>query len=270
MNFSVLMSLYYKENHIYLREALESITTLQSLKPNEIVIVKDGLLNEELNNLLIEFKKKTEILKIVGYKENKGLGYALNYGLKYCSNEIIFRMDSDDVARKNRFKVQIDAFISNPEISIIGCKTMEFNYKPHDLNRYREVPYTSEEIEKKKLIRNPFNHMTVGFKKSDVIKAGGYKEMAGYEDYYLWLRLLKFKKGLNLESVLVDVRIGNGMINKRQGLKFFLYEISFQKQILKEMLQSKSQYIFNCIFRALPRLLPKFLLNIIYKFLLRK
>ena len=120
MNFSVLMSLYYKENHIYLREALESITILQSLKPNEIVIVKDGLLNEELNNLLIEFKKKTKILKIVGYKENKGLGYALNYGLKYCSNEIIFRMDSDDVARKNRFKVQIDAFISNPEISIIN------------------------------------------------------------------------------------------------------------------------------------------------------
>ena len=270
LNFSVLLSIYNKENPSFLNKALQSILEKQTLKPNEIIIVKDGLLTNSLHLILKKFSTKyPDTVKIFGYKENRGLGYALNYGLSFCSNELIFRMDGDDISIPERFKVQMDFLSKNPEISILGSTIKEFNENVDDLNRLRKVPISSIEIDKRKLNRNPFNHMTVCFKKSHIKKAGGYSHMPGYEDYYLWLRVLNFYKGHNIDKPLVFARVGNNMLGRRQGFRFFINEIRFQKTIYFDGIQSFLSFITNVILRGLPRLLPKFMLKIIYKYFLR-
>ena len=265
------MSVYKKENPFFLEQALHSIIDKQSVKPNEIVIVKDGNLTKQLDNVLNKYYMKyPSILKVHGYPKNKGLGYALNYGLNKSSNEIIFRMDSDDIANPLRFEKQLEVFKRNKNnLAIVGSNIEEFNNKPHDLNRLRNVPSSSLEINKKKFHRNPFNHMTVAFLKSTILKCGGYKPMAGYEDYYLWMRVLKEFNGFNLSENLVYARVGNDMLGRRQGFRFFINEISFQKAIYFDGIQSFSSFIINVILRGLPRLLPKFALKIIYKYFLR-
>lgn len=264
------MSVYVNESPVFLHECLTSILINQSLFPNEVVIVNDGVISKELKDVIKIFEENFPNTIInSGYKVNRGLGYSLNYGLDLCSNEIVFRMDADDICHKDRFKTQLEIFKKNPDLSIIGSCVEEFNKKPSDLKRYRNVPLNHHDINKKKLFRNPFNHMTVGFLKSEIIKAGGYVEMPGYEDYYLWLRLLKFAKGKNLKKPMVYMRVGNDMIGRRQGFGFFLKEIRFQYKIYIDKFQNLPSMINNLVFRAIPRLFPKFILEFIYHNFLR-
>ena len=55
MKFSVLISCYNKDKPFFLKLALKSIWDDQSLKPNEIVIVEDGPLNDKLRFVIDEF-----------------------------------------------------------------------------------------------------------------------------------------------------------------------------------------------------------------------
>jgi glycosyltransferase involved in cell wall biosynthesis len=270
-SFSVLMSVYKNENSIFLEDSLSSILVDQTIIPNELIVIKDGDLTQELNIVLDRYVVKyPKILKVLGYSKNKGLGYALNLGLSKCSNEIIFRMDSDDIAHPKRFEKQLCAFRANSNVAIIGSNIEEFKSSPQDLNRFRNVPLSSNEINKKKLLRNPFNHMSVAFLKSAINDCGGYIPMPGYEDYYLWLRVLKKYDGLNLSDNLVNARIGNGMVTRRQGLVFFFNELQFQKRLLSDKLISFPIFLTNFFLRVIPRLLPIKILIFLYSKFLRK
>ena len=145
----------------------------------------------------------------------------------------------------------------------------EFNDEIGDLKQYRELPIDNHSINLFKKMRNPFNHMTVGFKKSVVESVGGYIHMPGYEDYYLWLRLLAKFKGYNINENLVYARVGNNMIARRQGL-FFKNELFFQWVILKEGLISYKNFIINFFARVLVRLFPKFILILLYNNFFKK
>jgi glycosyltransferase involved in cell wall biosynthesis len=271
MKFSVLLPLYEFDDVNHFNLCLTSILHNQSTLPNQIVIVKDGFIPLEIINLLNHFcKKYVNLIDIVGYEQNKGLGYALTYGIKYCKHEIVFRMDSDDICSDHRFSTQLKYFKENNNLAIIGGDIEEFLNTPNDIGIFRKVPYTLSEINKVKFYRNPFNHMTVAFRKSIVLKTGGYLDMPGYEDYYLWLRILS--KGydcLNLNQVLVHARVGNNMIGRRQGISFFKKEFKFQKTILNDGLIDINHFIFNMITRGLSRLLPVAILQIIYTKILR-
>lgn len=271
LDFTVLMSVYNKEDPIFLDKSLSSILNYQTIIPNEIVIIKDGALTKSLDIVLNKYLSEyPSILKVYGYSVNKGLGYALNYGLNKSSNEIIFRMDSDDIASPLRFEKQLEVFKGNKNnFAIVGTNIEEFNSKPNDLNRFRNVPSSSLEINNKKFYRNPFNHMTVAFLKSSILKCGGYKPMPGYEDYYLWMRVLKEFNGFNLSENLVHARVGNGMIARRQGFVFFANELKFQRTLLTEDLITYLDFIKNIFLRLLPRLLPKKILELIYTKILR-
>lgn len=269
-NFSVLLSVYNKEESIYLEEAVKSISSNQSLIPTEIILIKDGTLNQELESTIHNLEERIPYLKVYGYEENKGLGFALNYGLERCSYDLVFRMDTDDIAHPERFEIQLNCLKKKPEVSIIGSNIEEFNIIPGDLEQFRIVPITSEEIHKNKRKRNPFNHMTVLFKKSIVQEFGGYKEMPGYEDYYLWMRLLEKSDGININKSLVYARIGNNMIKRRQGIEFMIKEFRFQFTLLSENLISNRFFLRNVFIRGLSRLLPSSILQIVYTKLLRK
>lgn len=267
-DFSVLMAVYKGEKDSFLYESLESIYN-QSIKPSEVVLIKDGELTAELNDVIEFFSNQYENLLVHGYKKNKGLGYALDYGLRLCKNDIIFRCDSDDINVVDRFEKQIQ-ILEETDAVIVGGSIEEFNLKPGDLKRLRELPEFNGDIQNFKSIRNPFNHMSVAFRKIAIENSGGYKDMPGYEDYYLWLRVLEKYEGYNIQKVLVHARVGNDMISRRQGVDFMLKELRFQKQLLNDNLISKKIYVRNILMRVSIRMMPIKYLTGFYNIFLRR
>lgn len=263
--FSVLLSVYYKEKPEFLEKSLESIWYDQSVKPSEIVLVKDGPLTYELEAVIENYIKLLP-LKIIALPENKGLGIALSEGLIHCTNDLVARMDGDDIAAPNRFLKQIQYFEQNPEISLLSSNIAEFELTPALIKSIRKVPQTHSAIFQFAKRRNPMNHMAVMFRKSDVLAAGNYQPFHGYEDYYLWVRMfLTGSRAANSNENLVFARIGNNMIARRQGLKFFNEELRLQKEFLNMGFINRMEWCHNILLRAVPRLMPIFILKLIYK-----
>ena len=102
----MLISLYKKEKPSWLHEALDSVFA-QTIQPDEIVLVKDGPLTEDLESVLSEFSLKYPIFNFVVNETNLGLGLALQKGVLACKNDIIARMDTDDIIPPNRFEKQL-------------------------------------------------------------------------------------------------------------------------------------------------------------------
>ncbi|MEG0022444.1 MAG: glycosyltransferase, partial [Bacilli bacterium] len=167
MNFSVLMSIYIKEKASFLNECFESIWIKQCFKPNEIVVVLDGPITPDLSKVLVFWKSiLNDVLKIIILEKNVGLGNALNIGLRNCSNEWVFRMDTDDICMPDRFEKQLAFIESNPDVVLFGGQVLEFENEPNDFQVLKSVPTTNEEIRLFSQKRCPFNHMTVAYKKS--------------------------------------------------------------------------------------------------------
>ena len=272
MLFSVLMSVYYKENEIFLNQSLESVWSNQFLKPNEIVLVLDGPIGADLSRCIYKWQKIIGTkLKVIPLQKNIGLGNALNEGLKHCSYEWVFRMDTDDICKSDRFEKQIQFIMNNPDVVLFGGQIIEFNVDISDADRKKIVPISHNEILDFCKVRSPFNHVSVAFQKSIVELVGGYQHHFLMEDYNLWLRIIgNGYKVSNLPDILLYVRVGNGMHAKRKGLEY----IKSEKQLLnlKKELKIQNPIHANIIFliRSAFRLMPSSLLGKFYNTFLRK
>ena len=241
--YSVLMSLYKKEHPEYLCLALDSMIN-QTVKPDEIVLVEDGPLTDELYDVVEKYK---EYLTIVVNETNLGLGLALKKGVEACRNELVARMDTDDIAELDRCEKQLHYFDLHTDATILGGQIEEFIADPLDVVGKRIVPETDEEIKDFMKKRCPFNHMTVMFKKSDIKKVGNYQDWYWNEDYYLWIRLaLEGFEFANLPDVLVHTRVGTDMYQRRGGDKYFKSEVGIQKLMFEKKMISPGTYIMNC------------------------
>ena len=266
MIFSVLQSVYKKDNPDFLSQSLQSIAD-NTLQPAQIILVKDGLLTPELDSVIAEWQSKLP-LKVVGYEQNKGLAHALNYGLQFVETDLVARMDSDDIAYSNRFEKQICFIEAHPDIALCSGYISEFNSYEMIPKSIRRVPLLHEEIIAYLKKRNAFNHMAVAFRKSAVIESGGYQSVPYFEDYDLWIRIVQ--KGYavaNIPELLVNARVGNDMIGRRHGFSYARHEIFFLKRQLNSGFISKKEYLKLVIKRVPVRLLPKKGLEIIYKLL---
>ncbi len=269
MNFSVLISVYDKEKPEFLKTALESIWDKQTLRPSEIVLVKDGILTPELDEVIEQFRSYAP-LKICTLDSNLGLGYALAKGLNFCSYELVARMDSDDISCPDRFQKQINLMTAHPELDISGTNIAEFHHQGDKICSYRRLPSQFPEIKSFAKKRNPLNHMTVLFKKSAVVGAGNYHPFFGYEDYYLWIRMLRNGCVIaNIPEDLVFARVGNKMFDRRHGFRFFRQELKLQKKLQRMEFLNQWEYMRNIFLRAVPRLFPLWGLKLVYKFLHR-
>ena len=268
MKFSALLSIYCKEDPIFLDEALGSIEN-QTLKANEIVLVRDGLLTVELDEVIDQHIKNSNIpYKIVSLQKNMGLGLALNEGLKDCSHVWIARMDTDDIALPERFEKQMAYLAQYPDIDVLGGWICEFSDDPKHCTKERRPPCTNNRIIHYAKYRNPINHMTVVFRKSAVEEVGGYLPMNGFEDYYLWMRmLLKGKVFANLDEVVVKARAGDEMIKRRQGWGYAKDEWALEKAAWHIGFWSGFDLLRNLFLRISPRLLPVVVVEKLYNIL---
>lgn len=268
--FSVLMSLYIKEKAEYFNACMQSIMG-QTVLPSEIVIVFDGPISDELWTTVNDYiKQYPQLIKIVDNKVNKGLGLALADGILACSNELIARMDTDDIARADRFEKQLKLFIDDPELDICGSHIIEFEGNINNVLARRNVPITHEEIAEYQRQRSAFNHMTVMYKKSTVLKAGNYEHCALMEDDMMWIRMLIVgAKCANVDDYLVYARTGYAMIERRGGWTYFKKYRNGRKQIYNTGYISKWDYYKTIGVQLVVALLPKKIRLFVFTKLLR-
>lgn len=268
MKFSVLLSVYIKERPQYLIESIDSILH-QTIKPDEIVLVKDGPLTNELNSIISYYTEKFPLIfKIISLETNQGLGKALNEGLKHCSHELIARMDTDDIAKPNRFEKQIELFIKHPEIDVCSAWIEEFENTPNNIISIKKLPEYHTDIIKYAKHRCPINHPVVMYKKKSVLKVNGYTGFP--EDYYLWVKLImQGSIFYNIQESLLYFRFSNNMIKRRGGLSYAKFDFKSQLSFLKIGFLNVPTFIYNILIRMTIRLIPNKIRMIFYKKVLR-
>lgn len=267
--FSVLLSLYYKENPIFLRQSLDSVFR-QTLPPDEVILVEDGPLTEALYAVVKEYERKYSMLKVVPLSENVGLGRALNEGLKHCSHELVARMDTDDIALPDRFERQVALFTEKPDVDVCSAWIEEFADNPLHILSGRKVPETHWEIMLYARKRSPINHPVVMFRKSALLSVGCYKHFPLLEDYYLWIRMLiNGAKFYNIQENLLYFRTSPQMFKRRGGWKYFRNEFRFQRELLGMKFIGFTRFIRNISIRFIFRIIPNQLRTVLYKTMLR-
>lgn len=267
--FSVLISVYNREKPEFFDVALESVYN-QTIMPSEVVICEDGKLTSELDAVVDKYEKKyPKITKVVKFSENRGLGLSLRDGVLECSNEIVFRMDSDDISVEDRFEKQLGV-ITNKDVDVVGANTIEYNEEMNVVFGARNVPEKDLDIKRYAKRRNPINHMSVCFKKSKVVEAGNYMDMKGFEDYYLWVRMMQRGNSFyNIQEPLIKVRGGDSMVKRRGGKKYASQIKLFEKELKNTKFISLKEYYENIIMRVLSSIVPLPVRSGIYRKILR-
>lgn len=269
MAFSVLMSVYKKEHPEYLDEALKSVFA-QTLPPDEVVLIEDGPLTEELWRVIAEYGRRYPVLRTYRFKENVQLGRALAKGVELCSNELVARMDTDDIAVPERFEKQCHYMQEHPEIAACGGWLEEFN-DAGTYSRTKRMPENGGELMKYARYRNPLNHMTVMFRRSSVLAAGNYEHFPLLEDYHLWSRMLVAGGELyNLPCVLVRMRTNDGMYDRRGGAEYFRQYRKLRRKQRELGLLKPWEYAAALALTAGMTLQPTGLRKAVYRRMLRK
>lgn len=261
------MSVYEKENPAFLRKSVESMIS-QTVKPDEFILVVDGPVSNGLKKTVLSLEKEYS-LKVVYLQQNKGLGAALNFGLKHCSNEIIARMDSDDIAFEDRIEKQLSLMIEE-EADIVSGTVLEFVDDIDNIISAKNVPQKHDDILKWVKKRNPFNHPAVVFKKSVVLSCGGYSDYLFFEDYELFANALsKGAKGANLDSPCLFMRAGKDMYKRRGGIRYVKNMLRFYNRFAELGFCSFKEKILVVFPRIVVALLPVCFREGLYKKFLR-
>lgn len=264
--YSVLMSLYKKENPEYLRIAIDSMLN-QTVAPDEIVLVEDGPLTDELYAVLDDYP----ILHRIKNEKNLGLGLALNVGLKECRNELVARMDTDDCSKPERCEKQLQRFLEKPYLAIVGSHIDEFIGDTSNVISQRIVPTTSEEIYKFAKKRSAFNHPTVMYSKTAVLENNGYANLKRNQDVDLFGRMqFKGYKAENIDEALLWFRSSDELAKRRKSWQNTWSYIATIRKFWKMGYSSFTDYAIVGIAQTGMYLMPIKLQNYIYKNFLRK
>lgn len=211
--YSVLMSVYKGENPEFLQLSLDSMLN-QTIKPDEIVLVIDGPLTDELYQTIDEYRP---YLHLVVNDSNLGLGLSLNRGLNECRNELVARMDTDDISRTDRCELQLKRFNEKPYLSIVGSHVLEFSDSIDNIISERRVPLENESIYRFGKRRSAFNHPSVMYKKSAVLSEGGYSSFRRNQDVDLFGRMMFHGHyAENIDEALLWFRTGNQLAKRRK------------------------------------------------------
>lgn len=268
MNFSVLISTYHGEAADDVNDCLES-TYGQTVLPDEVVIVKDGPLPPELDDVVDEWSDRyPERTKVIAFEKNRGTGKALQAGLSACTHELIAKVDSDDVSVKNRFKRQIEYLADNPDIAAVGAYMKEI--LPNGEQRVREVPESSEEVRSYARFRAPINHPTSMYRKSAVESVGGYRDLRSMQDYDLWIRLLVAEYDLaNIPEVLVKSEVSDNWHARRGGIEYARIEFDLLRDFRRMGFLNNRELLFNICTKMPVRMAPNIVRKTLYSTILR-
>ncbi|AYJ79914.1 glycosyltransferase [Aliarcobacter cryaerophilus] len=212
---SVLICVYNGES--YIKETINSLL-LQTYKDFEILVIVNCT-NDSTIKILEDFNDN----RIKIFQTNIcQLSYNLNYGLMKSNSKYVVRIDADDIAEPTRIEKQFK-FIEDNNFDVVGSNVELIDEYGKFIGE-KKYPEDNIDIRKKIFYTNPLAHPTIIYKKSTILKVGGYMNGKVSEDYDLWLRLMRDKKikFYNMQEKLTLYRIHT---NQARGNKLAYYEI---------------------------------------------
>ena len=270
--YSVLMSVYRKEDPAYMRVALDSMLA-QTVFPDEVVMVKDGPLTDELEGVLAEYDRDNPgLFRFVSYPENRGLGYALSQGVLACRNELIARMDTDDYSFPDRMERQLAEFDADPALDMLGTQVYEFTDSPDKPVSVSDLPLAGDELARYSKRRNPFRHVPMVYRKSRVLAAGNYSpDFLYFEDWDLFSRMLaQGDRGRNLDDPLVAMRVSPDFFARRGGLAYLSRIWRFKTELYRRGYIGAADFLISFTPHLVVSLMPNRLRGAVYTRMLRK
>ena len=254
--FALLLPVYVRDDPGFFRAAFHSAVQEQTLRPDVVLLVRDGPLTEDLDRCIDQLCAESPVpVQLVPIERSTGLGPALDAGLAASPYDIVARMDSDDIAMPTRFEVQLPLIRGGADI--VGAGLIEFEDDPATPGRRRVPPTDPDDIRRYARIHDPFNHPTVIYRRSAVLAAGGYGDLPLMEDYWLFSRMLAGgARPMNVAEPLVYYRVGSGAYQRRGGREQLRSELALQRRLRDTGLISRGVYVRNVIVRGGYRLLP--------------
>lgn len=260
-DYSVLLSVYKKENPVFFKAALDSVFA-QTIKPNEVLLVCDGPLTPELEEVISLYR---EDLNVVRLPSNVGLGEALRQGVIACRNEFILRADTDDISAPDRAEKELTCLV-NGKYDLLSSDVLMFFGDIGNQKGYRSLPSSESEIRSFAKKRCPFNHPSVAFRKSAVIAAGNYETLLYREDWYLWVRMLQNGcRCTNIAEPLVYMRTDDNQLRRRSNRTAYESIVKLFKYMKGTHFISGPRYAWNRFVFWGQRICPLSLERWIYK-----
>ena len=267
---SVLMSTYMKDDPNHLALALRSISE-QTAKPRELVLVVGGDLPKSIEDVLAEFAKGPIHLSLLRQLDNEGLGSALQLGLQHCSQDLVARMDGDDVCFPQRLEKQCDYLATHPEVDLLCTWHAEFDREIEHVNALKCTPSGHRAIARMLPWRNGISHPTMMFRRARVVQIGGYRPFRRSEDHDLWLRAVS--AGLSfacLQEPLVYTRVDRSQRVRRSGAAYAFTSVGWRARMFREGHISLLQFITTAPLYFAFHFVPPNLKDWLYSFVRRE
>src|SRR5690554_5049040 len=253
--FSCLLPIYVKDDPLFLDMAFESIYK-QTFMPGEVVVVQDGPIPVELDEVVKKWENKLPIKHVI-HSRNLGLGRSLSLGLMQCQGDLVARMDADDICHPSRFEKQVRYLQTHLDIDVVGSWIAEFEGDMENVVSYRVLPDSHEQLLPFAKKRCPLNHPTVVYRKKSILAVGNYDKFTNQQDYHLWVRLLNAGyKIANIPEPLLYMRISSALFERRGGWKYFVIEWKVQRDFLRMGFINRYEFVRNVILRGIVRLVP--------------
>lgn len=264
-DFTVLMAVYGGDNPGLFERAVQSVFS-NTIQPKDFILVVDGPVGGELALLILSLHRKFP-MRIVWLSMNGGLANALNAGLDLVQTEWVLRADADDYNLPYRFERQLSYMREG--IDLFGSAIVEVDKGGQRLG-CRVPPCEAGEISRFAKLRNPFNHMTVGFRVDLARCCGGYPNIHLKEDYALWASmLLHGAQVANSAEVLVEATAGRDMYMRRGGWRYAKAEIDLQIHLVRCRVKGAFSACLHGGARAMIFLAPGVVRSFIYEKMLR-
>ncbi len=262
--FSLLVSVYDGDRPDYLRRAFRSAVDDQTVRPDQVIIVRDGPVRDELAGCLDELRCcSPSPVTFVPLERNGGLGPALDRGLAASWFDVIARQDADDVSMPHRFEVELPLI---QDADIVGAGLFEFVSDIDDIIGQRVPPTEPAQIQRYARMHDPFNHPTVVYRRRAVLAAGGYGELPLMEDYALFARMLAGgARAVNVAEPLVYYRVGPEAFKRRGGTGLLRSELRLQREFRKDGFISTAEYVRNVMVRGGYRMIPWWCRRAVYR-----
>jgi glycosyltransferase involved in cell wall biosynthesis len=261
--FSLLMPVYDGDHSGQVRRAYRSAVDDQTVRPDQVVIVRDGPVRQELADCLEELRATSPVpVTFVPLPRRGGLGPALDQGLAACWFDVVARMDADDVAMPHRFAVEMPL---TQDADIVGSGLLEFVGDTDNVVGQRVPPTGDSHIRRYARLHDPFNHPTVVFRRSAVLAAGGYGDFPMMEDYSLWARMLQAgARVVNVAEPLLYYRVGARSFKRRGGTGLLRSELRLQREFRRLGFTTQAEFVRNVLVRGGYRLIPWWLRRVAY------
>ncbi len=261
--FSLLMSVYDGDRPDYIRRALRSAVDDQTVRPDQVIIVRDGPVRDEIGRCLDEFRLSSLVPVTFVPVPRGGLGPALDRGLAASWFDVVARMDADDVAMPHRFEVELPLIA---DADIVGAGLLEFVADTDDIVGQRVPPTERGQIQRYARMHDPFNHPTVVYRRRAVLAAGGYGDLPLMEDYALFARMLAAgARAVNVAEPLVFYRVGPEAFKRRGGAGLLRSELRLQAEFRRRGFTSPAEYVRNVLVRGGYRLIPWWCRRAVYR-----